>query len=298
MQAASTLPAAPAQQTTLRPMRATDLEACHGLSQHLKWPHRLADWHFHHAVSRGHVIEQEADQDGGTAVVAGSGMLCHFGGDYATLGLVIVSDALQGRGLGRAMMQTLLADAGTRSVILNATAAGRPLYEKLGFQVTDTLSQHQSASAHAPRPVLPLGGRIRPLRDDEIPSLLALDRHASGMDRSALLLALLRFAEVAVLEQDGRVKGVAMLREFGRGRVIGPVIAADPEDAKRLISHWVNAYAGSFLRIDVPGRSGLRDWLQEIGLTCVDDVVTMCRGTPPTGDAQWQPYSLINQALG
>lgn len=298
MQAASTLPDSPAQQTTLRPMRATDLEACHALSQHLKWPHRLVDWHFHHAVSRGHVIEHESDQDEGPAVVAGSGMLCHFGADYATLGLVIVSDALQGRGLGRAMMQTLLADAGARSVILNATAAGRPLYEKLGFRVTDTLSQHQSASAHAAPPVLPSGARIRPLREEEIPALLALDRHATGMDRSALLLALLKFAEVAVLEQDGHVKGVAMLREFGRGRVIGPVIAADPEDAKRLISHWVCTFAGSFLRIDVPGRSGLRDWLQEIGLTCVDDVVTMCRGTPPQGDAQWHAYSLINQALG
>ncbi|MFX5668641.1 GNAT family N-acetyltransferase, partial [Acinetobacter baumannii] len=80
--------------------------------------------------------------------------------DYASLGLVIITDALQGRGLGRAMMQRLLQDAGTRNVILNATEAGRPLYEKLGFVVTDTLSQHQSTTARA-TPVLAAGARIR-----------------------------------------------------------------------------------------------------------------------------------------
>lgn len=296
MQAARTLPANQAGQTTLRPMRETDLEACHGLSQHLKWPHRLADWQFHHAVSRGWVVEQEfADA---APVTSGSGMLCHCGPDYATLGLVIISDALQGRGLGRAMMQQLLADAGTRNVILNATAAGRPLYEKLGFRVTDTLSQHQSATAQAPQLPLAPGSRIRRLQAEEVPALLALDRHASGMDRSTLLTALLKFAEVAVLERDGHIKGVAMLRAFGRGHVIGPVIATGIDDAKKLISHWVNACPGAFLRIDVPGQSGLKPWLQDIGLTCVDDVVTMCRGRAPQADAQWRTYSLINQALG
>jgi GNAT superfamily N-acetyltransferase len=290
------LPAAQAGRTALRPMRETDLEACHGLSQHLKWPHRLADWRFHHAVSNAWVIELEAD--GAGPVVSGSGMLCHCGADYAALGLVIVSDALQGRGLGRAMMQQLLQDAGSRSVILNATVAGRPLYEKLGFRATDTLSQHQGGTARAPQPDLPPGSRIRALLADEAPALLALDRRASGMDRGALLTALLKVAEVAVLERDGQVKGVAMLREFGRGRVIGPVIAADAEDAKTLIGHWVNACPGAFLRIDVPGKSGLKPWLEDIGLPCVDDVVTMCRGRAPQGDVQWRPYSLINQALG
>jgi len=282
-------------QTTLRPMRADDLASCHAMSLHLHWPHRLADWQFHHQVSNSWAVELE--QSGGTRSVAGSGMLCRLGEDYASLGLVIIADALQGCGLGRAMMQRLLQDAGARNVILNATDAGRPLYEKLGFVVTDTLSQHQSTTARA-TPVLAADARIRPLRKDEAPFLLALDRQASGMDRSALLKPLLASSEVAVLEQAGQVKGVAMLRQFGRGRVIGPVIATQAEDAKALIAHWVNAYPGAYLRIDVPGRTGLKPWLEEIGLTCVDNVVSMCRGTPPSPATSWRTYSLINQALG
>lgn len=265
------------------------------MSLHLYWPHRLADWQFHHQVSSSWAVELE--EPDGKRSVAGSGMLCPLGEDYASLGLVIITDALQGRGLGRAMMQRLLQDAGTRNVILNATEAGRPLYEKLGFVVTDTLSQHQSTTARA-TPVLAAGARIRPLRKDEVPYLLALDRQASGMDRSALLVPLLDTSEVAVLEQAGQVKGVAYLREFGRGRVIGPVIASNVEDAKTLIAYWINAYPGAYLRIDVPGRTGLKPWLEEIGLTCVDNVVSMCRGTPPAPATAWRTYSMINQALG
>ncbi|WP_432240656.1 GNAT family N-acetyltransferase [Herbaspirillum robiniae] len=296
MQVANTLSAGTKGHTTLRPMRETDLEACHGLSQHLKWPHRLVDWHFHHAVSRGWVVEREVDDVG--RVTSGSGMLHQCGPDHATLGLVIISDALQGQGLGRALMQQLLADAGERGVILNATAAGRPLYEKLGFLVVDTLSQHQSATAKAPQLPLAQGSHIRALLAEEVPALLALDRHASGMDRSALLTALLKLAEVAVLERNGQIDGVALLRAFGHGHMIGPVIATNPEDARTLISHWINVRPGTFLRIDVPGKSGLKPWLQDIGLSCVDDVVTMCRGRQPQGGAQWRTYSLINQALG
>nr|WP_243442975.1 GNAT family N-acetyltransferase [Herbaspirillum sp. B39] len=162
----STLPAGQAVQTTLRPMRPEDLASCHAMSLHLYWPHRLADWQFHHQVSSSWAVELE--EPDGTRSVAGSGMLCPLGDDYASLGLVIITDALQGRGLGRAMMQRLLQDAGTRNVILNATEAGRPLYEKLGFVVTDTLSQHQSTTARA-TPVLAAGARIRPLRKDEVP---------------------------------------------------------------------------------------------------------------------------------
>jgi hypothetical protein len=72
----STLPAGQAVQTTLRPMRPEDLASCHAMSLHLYWPHRLADWQFHHQVSSSWAVELE--QPDGTRSVAGSGMLCRW----------------------------------------------------------------------------------------------------------------------------------------------------------------------------------------------------------------------------
>jgi GNAT superfamily N-acetyltransferase len=277
-------------------MQASDLEACHALTQALKWPHRLEDWQFVQPLGNGFVIEQHAADAG--ARIAGSGLVWHYGAAHAALGLVIVANALQGLGLGRQLMQRLLAEAGARSVLLNATVAGQPLYEKLGFVATGKLHQHQGSLVQVPPLPLPAGLRIRPLGIDDLPQLLALDLRASGMDRSAAIKALNAVSDGIAIDRDGVIAGFALVRRFGRGRAIGPVIAGNTEHAKAMISHWINTCSDSFMRIDVPERSGLSPWLGEIGLTRVDTVVSMCKGELPAADPQFQLYSLINQALG
>ena len=50
---------------------------------------------------------------------------------------VVTKDGFRGRGLATALVKHLLAGAegmGLERVMLNATEAGRPIYEKLGFQ--------------------------------------------------------------------------------------------------------------------------------------------------------------------
>jgi hypothetical protein len=126
----------------------------------------------------------------------------------------------------------------------------------------------------------------------------ALDARASGMDRSRVLSALGEVAEGVAIDRDGEVLGFALVRRFGHGRVIGPVVAPDAAHAQALISHWINTYAGSFIRVDVPDAGGLSDWLSEIGLTRVDSVVAMLKGTPASKDPGMQLYSVVNQALG
>ena len=79
-------------------------------------------------------------------------------------------------------------------------------------------------------------------------------------------------------------RGFAELRRFGRGWVIGPVVAPDADGAKALILHWLAVKQGSFCRIDIPGESGLGPWLEELGLPCVGTVLTMARG-PADGSA-------------
>jgi ribosomal protein S18 acetylase RimI-like enzyme len=280
----------------LRPMQASDMESCQRLTQALKWPHRLEDWQFVQALGDGFVIEQH-DAEAGTGV-AGSGLVWHYGTTHAALGLVIVANSLQGMGLGRQLMQQLLVAAGPRSVLLNATVAGQPLYEKLGFVTTGKLHQHQGTLLQTAPVALAADLNMRPLRSDDLPQLLALDLRASGMDRSAAINALNEVSEGIVIESADGIIGFALTREFGRGRAIGPIVATSTEHAKAMISHWINTYSASFIRIDVPERSGLSPWLSEIGLTRVDTVVSMCRGELPRTDPQFQLYSLINQALG
>jgi GNAT superfamily N-acetyltransferase len=272
----------------LRPLTPADLPAAQGLSAAVGWPHRLEDWQFVAGLGEGLVAEA------GRRVV-GTGLTWAFGGGWHALGMVIVTPDMQGQGIGRKLMQALLPREG--NVVLHATREGAPLYRALGFAPAGMVRQHQGApfsvGFHAPR----AGERIRPAGRADLPVLAALDLAATGMGRSAVLTALLDTADCIMLDRAGVASGFAMLRRFGRGQLIGPVIAPDAEAARLLAAHWLGQRQGEFIRMDVTEESGLSPWLAEIGLAQAGEVLRMVRGAPPV-PAAVRSFALVNQALG
>ncbi|AEK60150.1 GNAT family N-acetyltransferase [Collimonas fungivorans] len=286
----------PTPALTLRPMEQDDLGACHRLSLLFKWPHRPEDWHFLLQMGQGYLLENP-EPDAALRVV-GSVVCTCFGKAHAVIGMLLVQAELQRRGLGRRLMQHVARQVNGRSLMVNATAAGMPLYKQLGFVQEDVLYQFQGASAKPELVALPPGERVRPMGKSDVPTLLALDAQATGMDRSKLLAALLEMSDAVALDRDGEMLGFALVRRFGHGRVIGPVVAPDAERAKGLIAHWINTYSDSFIRIDVFASSGLPHWFDKLGMTCVDRVTLMRKGPPPQKDPGMQLFSIVNQALG
>ena len=105
--------------------------------------------------------------------------------------------------------------------------------------------------------------------------------------------------QFAVIRRNGAIEAYAAIRPFGRGEVIGPVIAGSADEAKALISFFAAPRPGAFLRVDTGSVTGIADWLGEIGLAHVGGGVTMDR--PSRTDAQQarpKVYALANQALG
>lgn len=281
---------------TFRPFMPDDIAAAHALSLDVKWPHRADDWRLVADAGSGFVA-LSGDRIVGTA-------LCwKYGENGASLGMVIVSPDQQGRGIGRELMERLLDMLGGRTTVLHATPAGQPLYEKLGFHAIGTINQHQAADFRVQQIALKPGERLRPLQAADTPRLIDLASRASGLDRSALLPALLDVAQGVALERDGCVLGFALLRRFGRGHAIGPVVVEHATDestrlAQALISHCLAANTGAFTRIDTPGDSGLTPWLEALGLKCVDTVVKMSRNGAPASDRSVVQFAIVNQALG
>jgi hypothetical protein len=114
-----------------------------------------------------------------------------------------------------------------------------------------------------------------------------------------VLKHLLNAANCVAIDLYDDLIGFAALRRYGLGYVIGPVVAPDVNRAKALIAHWAGSYAGSFVRVDVPGKHGLSPWLTEMGMVQVDKTVpVMVRGEPPRPDPSITQYALLNQAFG
>lgn len=270
-------------------LRPDHLEQAHGLSQTLVWPYRLEDWAF--ALNLGHGFAVEA-----AGRLVGTALWWPYGDTFATIGMIIVSPDAQRQGIGRRLMAALLADAAGRRMTLISTKDGEPLYTQLGFKPFGIVTQHQAILAKVP--LIDTTVPVRAARPEDHAAIAAADERASGMDRTQLLNALFAVADVVVVEREGEVLGYGCVRRWGRGVVIGPVIARDQTDARAIIATLASGHEGGFVRIDVTEACGLAPWLVEIGLPQVDRVSAMALGEPPKAQPGAVLFALSNQSLG
>ncbi|SFU34393.1 Acetyltransferase (GNAT) domain-containing protein [Methylobacterium sp. 174MFSha1.1] len=271
----------------LVPFAPVHLPGALALSREMSWPYRLEDWDFALRVGRGFALER-------AGAVIGTAAWFPDEADHATIGMIIVAGAAQGRGYGTRLVEALLGAAGPRTLLLNSTAEGRALYARYGFQPVGTVRQHQGPYRHSTAAAPDPG--LRAITPDDLGAIAAFDRAATGFARRPLLERLLASGEGQVLLHDGAPAAYAITRPFGRGHVIGPVVAGSPDEARRLIAASLACLDGRFVRIDVPEGSGLSPWLTGIGLPQVGDALTMVRGAlPPAGPARL--FALANQSF-
>ncbi len=166
-------------------------------------------------------------------------------GEVVYVGLMAVTPAEQGRGIGRLLMEHLLTWVDRRggvAVLLDATDRGALLYETLGFADDSAAYLYVGPSAMALHgnalpcgQQTPTGGAsMRLAAPADLDELAAFDAPRFGADRRKLLAALLvEQGEPCLVARDalGRVAGYL----FVRGAVLGPWVADDAEVAEVLL---------------------------------------------------------------
>lgn len=269
------------------------LQQALGLSTELGWPYRLEDWAFAQELGEGWALEQD-----GTLI--GTAMRWQYGDAFATLGMIIVANAAQGRGYGARLFDALLEDAGSQTLLLNSTREGLELYRRRGFLPIGEVHQYQGVPARAlPSPELDC---VRPAEVGDLPTIEALDSETVGMPRGHLLQRLAQAGRLSVIVRDDVVTGYAACRRFGRGHVIGPVVATDVGQAQALIEDAIrnlpDNVVDNFVRVDIPGIPDIGSWLETKGLKRVDTVTAMVRGEPPQPAGNSRLFALCSQSLG
>lgn len=270
------------------PFTHEHLDGAVRLSQQFNWPHRKEDWTLMLSISEGMVAVRDGE-------VVGTALTTLFGEGMATSSMIIVDDAMQGRGLGRQLMDGIMSIAKARENRLIATDIGLPLYSKLGFEVTGRITQHQAVLGEMPSTDNSCEWDHAPDRD----ALVALDHAACGMNRDLLINALVDVGKVAIFRDGGAIAGFAIVRDFGRGQVVGPVVSSDIEMAKALLQFTFASTPGVFMRVDIPDVPELYSWLLDMGLEHVGKHVRMTLNPRAANNEQnVRTFALVSQALG
>lgn len=279
----------------IREMTRADLSQAHQLSIGVAWPHRPEDWRLVFGLGHGYI----ACDTIGRAL--GSAMWWPFGENLATVGMVITAPRLQAQGSGRRLMERIFEDTGARDLRLNSTKAGYRLYRALGFEPVGRVFQHQGRAKGAgeAEPPIPAGLLLRDAQASDLPALARLDHQAYGADRARAIAALLAVSLGTVAERDGVPVGFALCRPFGRGHVVGPIVAEDDAMAIALTLPHITAHDGDFLRVDTAQEQSLfGGFLEARGLTIFDTVTPMTRGAVHGPHGAARTFGLVNQALG
>lgn len=274
----------------VRRLRPDDLRHCVRLSVDRGWLPEKAKWSLLLEVSEVFGVDAPDGGDDGDGALAGAVVLTRYGADLASVGMMLVAARYGRRGLGRALMEHLLAEAGDATVTLFATDLGKPLYDKLGFRTI-----RRSAAFTGPfstEPTEPAAAadnskmRTRPAAAADMASIIDVDKAAFGADRSRLLGRLPAFAgQFLVLETGRGVEGFAAAWDNHTSTVIGPVVAPDGAAARRLIGDLA-AGVGGQVRLDLdPDRPELPHWAVRHGLQPAGLNAVMAYGDrPPPGD--------------
>ncbi|MFB6529126.1 MULTISPECIES: GNAT family N-acetyltransferase [unclassified Streptomyces] len=260
-------------QLPIRRLGVDDLLACADLSENRGWPREEHKWGLLLAAGTGYGI----DDPSGDGLVTCS-VVTSYGPGLAAIGMVLVAERYARQGVGRRLMEHVLAEAGNTPLTLHATPYGQPLYEQLGFTETGRAEMVRGRFTFAaPAPAVP----VRPAAAEDLQAILRLDHEVFGLDRTHVITRLPAFADhLRVAEEDGEITGFAAAWPNMDTHVVGPLIARDTATAQALIASL--AAAGDRpLRTDIDVRhSALLGWVKENGLDPIASNAVMVRSLP------------------
>lgn len=265
----------------LRLMTAADIPLGMRLKEQAGWNQLEADWRRCLNLQPDGCFVAERD-----GIAVGTTTTCIFG-SIAWIAMVLVDAAERGRGIGRALLERALAfldTQGVRSVRLDATPLGRPLYEKLGFVEEYVLNRFDGVpslaepAAESPEPIA-----IHAAHADIFGDIRRLDERITGTDRQALLHHL--FAEIAdewrMAVRGDQFLGYSAGRPGSRAYQIGPCLA-EIEAGPLLLADALRRHIGHCVFVDVPaGNRAAVTVVESAGLFSQRPLVRMCRGLIP-----------------
>ncbi len=223
----------------------------------------------------------------------GRPVACNFGDerdDVIGVGPVAVAVDQQGRGLGRRVMEALLAHAeesGFTSVRLVQAAYNMQsfsLYHNLGFNVKDLLANLHGRPGDGEAP----SDHVRDYTRADLDACDALHREVLGVGRRHDIEFIANFASPVVVERDGQVAGY-LTRFPGEETYIMHGAARDERALRDLIIGMARAAPGEQVLLMPVTQAETVRWAMQGGFRLVELESYMVRGDYQQPMGAWVP---------
>jgi GNAT superfamily N-acetyltransferase len=234
-----------ARMIEIRRMTIDDVQLGLKLTRQAGWNQTESDWlRFMNLEPTGCFVAELNGSSVGTITT------CLFG-QVAWIAMLLVDAGARGRGVGTAMLKhslNYLEGRKVKTVRLDATSAGQPIYEKLGF-----VPEYQLARFEGMAP----SGRTGPVVTEATPEIFAgiieFDKRMTGTNRAKMLSRLFEeFPEdIHALWHGDKIEGFIITRPGANAIHIGPCIATT-DAGSVLLSDALNRCAAESVFIDIP----------------------------------------------
>jgi GNAT superfamily N-acetyltransferase len=236
-------------------MTVADIPLGLRLARQAGWNQIESDWRRFLALQPDGCLVGELD---GVAVATTAAFVF---GPVAWIAMVLVDVESRRKGVATTLLKhalDFLDKQGVKTVRLDATAAGQPVYEKLGFVPEYPLTRYMGIV-----PISDFGLRIADSTLSDNPQsaiinpqfgeIAAFDSRMTGTPREKMLARL--FEEAPELtrtwDRDGRLEGYVTGRRGAKATLIGPCIAT-AQAGPALLGHALSRCAGQPVFLDIP----------------------------------------------
>lgn len=264
---------------SLRLMTTDDIELGMRLKGQAGWNQLAADWQrFLELEPDGCFVAEWDGQPVATTTT------CRFD-SVGWIAMVLVDESFRHRGIATQLVKRALEYLDkwhVRTVRLDATELGRPVYERIGFVAEHDFARFQGTACSPPE-----GLATFPACLEHFDSIEDLDRRATGTNRGRLLerFILEHPTTARVVGTNDSLAGYLLLRPGANATQIGPAAALSEEAGRSLVDWALGRCVGQSVFIDIPlNNRGAVEWAHDRGLSEQRRFTRMVRGRPVEED--------------
>jgi len=249
----------------IRSMITNDLNQAISLSNSEGWNQTEKDWKLLLENPLNTCIVAEYNDK-----VIGTATALNHSNKVAWIGMVLVDKCFRGQGVGKMLLTNIIGLLkNVDSIKLDATPAGKSLYEKLGFIDEYIIYRMINPSLQSFKKQV---FNYEPVKIEQVSltDVLKLDKKIFGTARTYLLQTLLNNypGKSFLIKRNQKLDGYMFGRDGVRFNYIGPVFAFSQDSARILISKALESLNHQPVALDIlEDKEEIIKWLESLGFT-------------------------------